>query len=309
VASSEVSGRHIVVFAEEIGWHGRRLKEAFARLGGRVSFLSLSDCRLEWGAGRQGLHLPGRRARMPAGVLVRGIPTGTLEQVILRLDLLHELQARGIPVCNPPRAIERTVDKAMTNILLRRAGLPTPATWICESERQARELCEREWEAGGKVILKPLFGSQGRGLRLLEPGAPLPGEGESEFRGVYYLQRLIEPAGEEARDIRVLVIGGRARAAMLRRNTFWITNRAQGGRCEPLPLEPRLCRLAEAAAQALAVDYAGVDLIAGADQRLCLLEVNGIPAWQGLQRTCSLDIAALLAGHMRARMRTAGTWA
>ena len=44
-------------------------------------------------------------------VLVRTMPPGSLEQVVFRMDLLARLEAAGIPVVNPPRAIEAAVDK------------------------------------------------------------------------------------------------------------------------------------------------------------------------------------------------------
>ena len=65
-------------------------------------------------------------------VIVRGIPRGSLEQVIFRVDALHALVERGVTCVNGPRAIERTVDKFLASALLARAGVPTPRTIACE---------------------------------------------------------------------------------------------------------------------------------------------------------------------------------
>jgi glutathione synthase/RimK-type ligase-like ATP-grasp enzyme len=97
----------------------------------------------------------------------------------------------------------------------------------------------------------------------------------------------------------VLVVAGRALAAMRRQSVHWVTNRAQGGRCLPELLTPALAALAEAAVAAVGAAYAGVDILEGSDGRHWIGEVNGVPAWYGLQRvTPALDIAAVLAATL-----------
>jgi len=180
--------RRIAIFTDDPGWHGKQLKRAFARRGYAANYLSLTDCRVDLGQSG-GVAIPGFEHELPDGVFVRGVPGGTLEQVILRLDFLHVLPLLGVPVYNSVRAIEKSVDKAMTSLLLHRAGIPTPPTWVTESESQARALIMREIALGHELVLKPLFGSQGAGLKRLASPADLP-PGEA-YQGVYYLQRYI----------------------------------------------------------------------------------------------------------------------
>jgi ribosomal protein S6--L-glutamate ligase len=59
-------------------------------------------------------------------------------------------------------------------------------------------------------------------------------------------------------------------------------------------------RLCAVAAGALGADYAGVDLLHGLDGRDYVLEVNGIPGWQGVERATGIDVAAALAEHLEA---------
>jgi tetrahydromethanopterin:alpha-L-glutamate ligase len=233
---------------------------------------------------------------LPDAAFVRTVAAGSFEQVTFRLAILHALEASGVPVVNAPRAIERCVDKGMTSFLLHRAGLPTPPTCVTESA----EIADRWRDAvDGDVVLKPLFGSQGRGLRRLRRGDLLPNP--LETAGVYYLQRFV---GRDAawHDIRVFVVGGRPVAAMRRHGRSWITNVARGGRCETVPATGRFGDLAVAAAAAVGADYAGVDLIEDADGGVQVLEVNSMPAWKGLQSvTDETDVAAVLIGHVLAR--------
>ncbi|HTT08898.1 MAG TPA: RimK family alpha-L-glutamate ligase [Gammaproteobacteria bacterium] len=291
---------HIAIITDEPGWHGRQLKRAFAARGRQGLYVSSTECRLDLSGPQPRVLLPGFK-KPPAGVFVRGIPGGTLEQVILRLDCLHALSELGILIYNHPRAIERTVDKAMTSFLLKRAQLPTPETWVCESEPQARAIVLKECARGRKLVAKPLFGSQGTGVRLIEKVADL--EDREGLQGVYYLQAFQEKLAEQWCDVRVFVIDGVAVAAMRRSSAHhWITNRARGGRCEALPLDGTLTQLAEAAARAIDIDYAGVDLMPLADGGYTITEVNSIPAWQGLQSVAGIDIAARLADHFFSRM-------
>jgi RimK family alpha-L-glutamate ligase len=282
----------VVIFTDDPGWHGARLKAAFAARGVEAVFVSLKDCRFELSRPGRYFAVPGFEERLPDGVFVRGVPGGTLEQVVLRLDVLHALKLDGVPVYNDGRAIERTVDKAMTSFVLARAGIPAAATWVAESEREARAIVMRETAAGRQLVLKPLFGSQGAGLRRLAGPSELPPP--QEYGGVYYLQRYIEPGADGWHDWRVLVINGSARAAMIRRGRTWINNVAQGASCEAAEADPELCSLAQSACRALDIDYAGVDLIRDPDGRRIVVEVNGIPAWKGLQSVSRMDIAQAL---------------
>jgi RimK family alpha-L-glutamate ligase len=281
----------VAVLTDSPGWHGRRLARAFEKLGVQTRFASLSACRVDLEANRWGFVIPGFKTRLPDGVFVREIAAGSFQQVTLRLGLLHALSQWQVPVCNSARAIERSVDKAMTSMLLRQAGIATPCTWVTEQPAEARAVLLRETGRGHELVLKPLFGSQGKGLRRLAAGDELPAP--EETAGVYYLQRFIAGA---ARDYRVFVIAGAAVAAMSRRGSGWVHNVAQGARCEAAPSDGPMGELAQRAVNAVGMDYAGVDLMLGDDGEAQVIEINGIPAWRGLQSVTDCDIAGLLAG-------------
>jgi glutathione synthase/RimK-type ligase-like ATP-grasp enzyme len=118
-----------------------------------------------------------------------------------------------------------------------------------------------------------------------------PGDGR-----LAYLQRFVPPpAGGPGHDWRVLVVGGRAVAAMRRSGAGWVHNVAQGARVEPAALTPALAGLAEAACAALQMDYGGVDLIPASGRApIQVLEVNGVAAWRGLQQVTPFNLAAAL---------------
>lgn len=288
----------VAVMADEVGWHTRQLQAALRARGAQGRCIDLADCRIDTNAARHGLVIPGFGRALPDAVLVRGIAGGTFEQVTRRLGILHALREFGVPVYNDARAIERSVDKSMTSVLLHAAGIPTPACWAVESAAQAQRLVMAESAAGRSLVLKPLFGSQGKGLQRVGwvdgVHRPLPGL-KGAYGEVAYLQRFVPALGEPGFDYRVLVVGGRAVTAMRRVSVHWVHNVAQGARCVPQRLEPELAALAEAATRTLDMDYAGVDILPAAEGApLQVIEVNGVAAWQGLQRVTPFNIARAL---------------
>ena len=294
-----------IVTDDREGWHGTRLRHAFRRRGVDVRLVSLRACRIDLTHGYRGIGIPGFERRLPDGVFVRGISGGTLEQIVMRLDVLHALRESGIPVYNDARAVERTVDKGMTSFLLHSAGIATPPTCVTESPARARAFLLREAASGHDVVVKPLFGAQGVGLLRLASGSDIPDPAQQN--GVWYLQRFVETGrgrGEDQggwHDWRVFVIGGVAVAAMVRHGVTWVNNVAQGGRCEPAPLDPELARLAVRATAVVGADYAGVDLISDRNGGFQVLEVNGVPAWRGLQSVTRTDIAERLVDDFLSR--------
>ncbi len=285
------------------GWHGARLKAAFAKRHFEVVFISLKDCCFDFSQPEfnkdlnknQAIQLPQFDNLLPQAAFIRGIAGGSLQQVILRLDFLHALQASGVKVYNPPKAIERTVDKAMTSFLLYKQGIASPKTWVCESRLQAAEIIAKQTQHQQKLVIKPLFGSQGKGVSILGSSTPFPVPMQEHIDGVYYLQQFVESSSADAwHDTRVFVINGKAVAAMKRFGKTWVNNVANGGRCEAASISDKISELAVQAAKVVDMNYCGVDVITDLAGQHYVLEVNSIPAWQGLQGVVEVDIAQAL---------------
>ncbi len=295
----------IAIITDDPGWHGRQLKSAFTKRGFESGFVSLVDCHLairgQNSAHETAIVIPGFSAENLAGVFVRGVPGGSLEQVILRLDILHLLYDTGMIVYNNGRAIERTVDKAMTSFLLNFHGIPTPDTWVCESRDQVRSTILEQTYKGNVLVMKPLFGSQGIGLIKIESIEDLPDDFEL-YGDVFYIQKYIDKTADKHHDWRVYVINGRAEAMMLRSGEHWITNRSQGATCEFMRHDPQLAKLAEAAVKAVDIDYAGVDLMQDEQGHYLVTEVNSVPAWWGLQKVCDFNIAERMSDHFLSKV-------
>jgi tetrahydromethanopterin:alpha-L-glutamate ligase len=289
----------VALVSDGIDWHARTLTKALAAQGVRTIPTSLQACRIATQSA-SGLNIAGLGDRLPDAVLVRSMSGGTFQAVTLRLGILHALRANGVVVWNDARAIEHCVDKSMTSFLLARAGIPTPAAWAVETQSDAQAIVRRE-RPQGPLVLKPLFGSQGRGLKLIRTADELPAP--DEVAGVYYLQRYVGVEGGDGfRDFRLLVSRGRVVAAMTRHAAGWITNVKQGGR--PLPFVPdkHMKALAVHATHVVGAEFAGVDIVHGPNGRPTVLEVNSMPAWSGLQKVTRTSIARVLAGDLVAAL-------
>jgi RimK family alpha-L-glutamate ligase len=283
----------LVIFNDTHGWHSEQLTRSLSQLGVDAVLTDLAACRIDLDS-PTGLYIPGFDNELPAAAMVRGIAPGFLEQITLRMDVLHTLAELGVPVFNPATAIEYTVDKARTSLRLHQAGLSTPRTWACEDSSMAKHIITRELNMGNKIVMKPLFGCQGKGITLIEE------LGQSEqlapVGDAYYLQEYIAPEKEGIwQDWRLLVIDNEVCAAMSRRSNKWITNFAQGASCFATTVTEDMKQLAIKATAAVNADYAGVDLIRDKDGHFTVLEVNSVPAWKGLYQATGVDVAMHLA--------------
>src|ERR1700722_4030196 len=293
-AASSAGGPIVLLVSDQRDWHARQMKAAFIAAGAWVERIDLADCGFDT-CSPSGLSVPVLGSRLPDAVHVRALSAGSFEAITKRLGVLHALTKLGVTVWNDARAVERCVDKSMTSFLLAHAGVPTPQTWTIESAEAARALVERE-APRGPLVLKPLFGAQGKGLRLIRQPEDLPVP--EEVAGVYYLQRFELSGTQDFTDYRLFVLRGRVIAAMMRRASTWITNVKQGGRPFAFTPDPKMERLAIAAAEAVGAEIAGVDVFVAADGAPTVLEVNSMPAWSGLQKVSKRNIAEAIASAL-----------
>ena len=231
-------------------------------------------------------------------VIVRSMPPGSLEQVIFRMDALGRVEAAGTLVLNPPRALEASIDKYLSLARLAEVGLTVPATIVCQTEEDALNAFD---VLGGNVVVKPLFGGEGRGiLRVSDPAlAQRTFRTLEQLNAVLYLQVFIE---HEGCDLRLLVIG-KTVLGMRRINAVdWRTNVSRGASTEPLEVDEHLADIAMKAARALNTPLAGVDVLPGRDGKLYLLEVNAVPGWRALASTLQVDVANRVLDYVVGRL-------
>ncbi|RKS08411.1 [lysine-biosynthesis-protein LysW]--L-2-aminoadipate ligase [Nocardiopsis sp. Huas11] len=212
----------------------------------------------------------------------------------------HALEAVGCTVVNSFTSIDVCGDKWRTSAALVRSGVPTPRAALALTPEGGIEALR---ELGYPAVIKPKCGSWGRGVALLKDeetariALELSTSGSTPDGQVVYLQ---EAVPKPERDIRVVVVGGRALGAVYRRSKAWRTNVARGAVVEPCPLSPALARVAVAATAAVGAEIAGVDMVEDADGAPTVLEVNGRTEFAGFQRALDgrVDVAATIVDHL-----------
>lgn len=287
----------IGILSSQRGYHATALEEAVRNRGCEPAFFDITRMAGRIG-GDPGVDVRGEPMEDCRALLVRTIPTGSLEQIIFRMDVLHRLEKLEIPVINSASAIERTVDKYYTSFLLADAGIRTPRSLVTEDFETAFNAC-REM---GDVVIKPLFGSEGKGIvRASDEDTAYRVLRAWELnRYIYYIQEYLP---HFQRDIRAFVIGDKVAAAMQRNGKGWKTNYSKGAELTPMELSPEMEVLALEAVRTIGLDYAGADLMQAEDGRTYLIEINSIPGWRGLQKITGVDIPGTIVDHALERAK------
>ncbi len=221
-------------------------------------------------------------------ILVRTMPLGTLEQVIFRMNALHVAQELGVRVVNAPRSLEIAIDKWLTLDFMRRAGLTIPRTIVCQSREAALEGFE---SLGKDVVVKPLFGGEGRGILRID-NADMAWRAFStleQLGAVIYLQEFLPHHGY---DLRLLIIGQKVFSVSRHApNGEWRTNVSRGGEAVPFEASATQIEIAKKAAAAIGGTMVGVDILPTKDGRDVVLEVNAVPGWRGTAKALGIDMS------------------
>jgi ribosomal protein S6--L-glutamate ligase len=279
---------HIAVLSHPKSWYRRDLERAAVERGHKITALPFERLCACVETGRASVWGEAVDLSDVDAVIVRTMPPGSLEQVVFRMNLLAQLEARGVQVLNSARSIECAVDKYLTTARLTAAGLPVPQTIVCENAEAALAAFDR---LGGDVVVKPLFGAEGRGiLRVSDPDLALRTFRTLErLQAVLYVQQFID---HEGFDLRVMVLDGRVLAGMRRRSPHdFRTNVSRQAKAEPVELSERDREWALRSAEAVGARLAGIDLLYDREGNGYVIEVNGVPGWQALARVTGCDVA------------------
>ncbi len=210
----------------------------------------------------------------------RGIGSvSAIEMFLWRLDIIKLFECMGVLSINSYDSITRTRDKFSALLILSSNKIPIPETIVTESLAVALKTIE-EW---GKVLVKPLIGSFGRGIILLDnPDIAYPIIKQLlSWSQPLMIQKYYEK--KNRRDLRVLVINGEAYASYWRiaKEGSFKTNVAQGGTVAEAKVPDDVLEIAIKTTEALGLFYAGVDLMEDAEGRFMVLEANASPLWKG----------------------------
>jgi ribosomal protein S6--L-glutamate ligase len=267
----------------------RRFRECARLRGHDLSITDPLECALTIESEGPRVFVRGRRLE---GIDV-GLPRMSASLPGQGVAVVSHLETMGVPVVNGSAAIRRARDKLLALQTLVAAGVDVPRTVLVRSAGQVDQALEIV--GGPPVVLKLLRGTQGVGVILAETRAAASSTLDALWglgQDVLVQEYVAESAG---RDVRALVVGGAIVAAMRRqaRDGEWRSNIHRGGSGARVDLDQSYARAALAAADAIGLDVAGVDLLEGRDGPR-VTEVNASPGFEGLERVSRVDAAGAI---------------
>ena len=278
----------IGVLGNEGSWYVTQLCRKATELGHTAVPLQFHTLRADIISGRNNLWFGDLNLSSLDAIIVRTMPPGSLEQVVCRMDFLAVAEAKGIRVINPPKAIECAVDKYLTTQRLAAKGVPVPDTILCETTEAAMAAFEA---LGGDVVVKPIFGAEGRGiLRVSHPEMALRAFRTLErLQTAIYVQQFLKGPME---DIRIMLLDGKVLSSMKRHPAAgdFRANMAQNATAEPWNPTDQEVELAQKSARITGCVFSGIDIMYNEHQQPVVIEVNAVPGWKALQKTCRVDV-------------------
>ena len=224
-----------------------------------------------------------------SGVWVRFLKNGTIEEITTKLTILHLLDESKIYVHNSGVTIEKTVDKIRTTGILEVNNIKSPETtiWFAKNKKNLNNnFCK-----GIKYLVKPIFGSQGKNIFLVNNLNEL--KKINAVGKVFYLQKFIESQEKEFTDVRVLVSNHNVISSMERYSNHFITNVFQGAKYRQIILGENIRDLCVKLSKIFKLGYGGIDLkITNND--VFVLEINSIPSWKAMQKISKINISEKL---------------
>ena len=212
------------------------------------------------------------------------------------------LEKSGLPLFNSHSSIQLCDDKMLTSIALADSGVPLPETMAgllcyeprCDvSEVALEEVAQR---LSYPLIVKSSYGSLGRGVFKADDFSSLLAVARELRCTPHLFQRFVcESAG---RDVRVIVVGGKVVAAMLRSSeSDFRSNIELGGVGAPYAVDDELSKICIRTAEILGLDYCGIDVLLGEGGYL-VCEVNSNAFFGGIERVTGINVARAYAKHI-----------
>lgn len=205
--------------------------------------------------------------------------------------VLRHMETMNIYSLNASIAIARSRDKFRSLQLLARQGIAMPQTGFAQSPGNTEDLIHMV--GGAPVVIKLLEGTQGKGVILADShqSAVSIVNAFKEMHANILVQEYIQES--RGMDIRCLVVGDKVVAAIKRqaKEGEFRANVHQGGKASKVKLSPQERSIAVAAAKAMGLKVAGVDLVRS-NQGPLVLEINSSPGLEGIENATQVNIAS-----------------
>ncbi|MCE7063573.1 MULTISPECIES: 30S ribosomal protein S6--L-glutamate ligase [Dyadobacter] len=277
----------------------RRLVEAIKQKGHEATVIDHVKCFVMIEGGKPTIIYKGK----PIPEIDAAIPRIGTSVSAFGCAVVRQLELMKVFTTVKSQAILRSRDKLRSMQVLAKAGIDIPKTVFAKNPSQVNELIHLV--GGPPVVIKLLEGTQGVGVVLAETikAAKSTIEAFYGLRANFLIQEYI--AESKGADIRAFVIGNKVIAAMRRQGADgdFRSNLHRGGQGSLVELTPEEEETAVAAAKALGVKIAGVDMLQS-DRGPLVMEVNSSPGLRGIEEVSGIDVAALIVSYIEDKIVT-----
>ena len=247
---------------------------------------------------RKSILLDGETVSLPDFLL----PRMGAETSYYALAVIRHLESLGVHTFNSSQSIETVKDKLYSHQILAKADIAFPKTMLAKYPLNV-DLVEDQF--GFPLIVKTLSGSMGSGVFLSGSKSKFIDLMEiirsTKSNVNFILQEFVSTS--MGRDLRVIIIGGRAVACMERvaKEGDFKANFSRGGLVRCFEMTPEIEWLATETARVFGLDIAGIDLLFDGEHfKVC--EANSSPGFEGVESCCGIDIAQEMYNFIRVRL-------
>lgn len=278
----------------------RRLAAAARARGHRVQVLN--PLKVEMHLDGRSANLYYERKRVPACDVV--IPRIAQSISNYGLAVVNQYAMRRVPLVNSADAIAQARNKMRSLQLLSANGIGIPATVMAREASQLKEMVSLV--GGMPVIVKLLQGQERRGVMVCETLQSLEAALEAVLGLGHNLivQQYVKSTGQ---DVRVLVVGGEAVAAVRRRPRVGKLTQSlsRGARLERMEMTEAQRRAAVETARLVQLEVAAIDMldVRGSPK---VFEVNASPAIAEMEDATGMDLASRIIERAEAIVREHG---
>ncbi len=274
-------------------WSSERIADALERRTGFRLLISIEEISLN--LSKKTACYKGHSLSELDGVIIKKIGDLYSHHMLDRLEMLNYMNHNGLRFFSNPLKIKKAVDRLSCTIELSKASIPMPDTVVTESLEEA---C-RTVQQFGRAVLKPLFTSKARGMKVVE-NRPGMAEEIKLFKEannpVMYIQKMMDLQGK---DLGVVFLGGKYIGTYARviQNSSWATTTHFGGSYTPYTPSDEIIALAQKAQSVFGLDFTCVD-VAETPEGPIVFEVSAFGGFRGLLEAGGIDAAELYAEYV-----------
>ena len=280
---------NIFIISDIHDWHSKKIKFELTKLNYSVQLVKFDELTVKITNSKNIIYYKQKPFSVFA-IWVRFIARGTLEELTFKLSILHIFEESNIYVHNSAEIIEKTVDKSRTSMILKINKINTPHTWIF-NKKDKNKFINKLFDKN-ILIVKPLFGSQGSGIKILK--------NKKEYFGlkandeIFYIQKFLGKIKcNNFSDLRILISNHKIISIIKRSSQNFLTNVCLGATVKKIKIDKDIKQICEKISKIFKLGYAGIDLKIH-NKKIYVLEINSIPSWKGVQSVEKKNITKIL---------------